>query len=318
MPGIEVSTCTRSIDQCMKLSIKMLHQIFRCKQRIIIDIMERTKSESIPGILVFLDFRIAFDSLEWSFMMKALDVFNFGKSIKRWISAFYTNIERAAINNGFMTNWFRPSRGVRQGCPLSPYLFVLSTEVLSSKIRQEPSITGIKISGHKIKLSQFADDTNLFCGDLIFVENALKTVEDFGRVAGLKLNIKKSKAIWSGKWAKSKSYLLHLKWLPSLVRLLGIHVSYYEKGNNELNFNLKIRKLQTILDMWRSRDLTLFGKVLIIKSLGLPQLIYSASILNVPEEVARTVKTKLFSFLWKNKRIKVNELGFTRICKEAE
>ena len=181
----------------------------------------------------------------------------------------YTNVESAAINNGFMTNWLRPSRGVRQGCPLSPYLSVLSTEVLSSKIRQEPGITGIKIFGHEIKLSQFADDTNLFCADLISVENALKTVEDFGRLAGLKLNIEKSKAIWLGKWEKNKSYPLQLKWLHSPVRLLGIHVSYDEKGNNELNFNLKIRKLQTNLDMWRSRDLTLFGKVLIIKSLEL-------------------------------------------------
>ena len=264
--------------------------------------MGHTKSESIPGILVSLDFRKAFDSLEWSFMMKALDIFNFGTSIKRWISTFYTNIESAGDKQSFMTNWLRPSRGVRQGCPLSPYLFVLSTEVLSSKIRQEPSLTGIKIFGHEIKLSQFADDMNLFCGDLISVENALKTVEDFGRLAGLKLNIKKSKAIWLGKWEKNKSYPLQLKWLQSPVRLLGIHVSYDEKGNNELNFNLKIRKLQTNLDMWRSRDLTLFGKVLIIKSLGLSQLIYSASILNVPEEVARTVKTKLFSLLWKNKR----------------
>jgi len=61
--------------------------------------------------------------------------------------------------------------------------------------------------------------------------------------------------------------------------------------------------------MWRSRDLTLFGKVLIINSLGLSQLIYSASILNVPEEVARTVKTKLFSFLWKNKRDEIKRIG---------
>ena len=159
--------------------------------RLIIDIMEHTKSESIPGILVSLDFRKVFDSLEWSFMMKALDIFNFGTSIERWISTFYTNIESAAINNGFMTNWFSPSRGVRQGCPLSPYLFVLSTEVLSSKIRQKPSITGIKVFGHAIKLSQFADDTYFSCADLISVENALKTVGDFGRLAGLKLNIKK-------------------------------------------------------------------------------------------------------------------------------
>ena len=73
---------------------------------------------------------------------------------------------------------------------LSPYLFALSTEILSSKIRQEPSITGIKIFGYEIKLSQFADDTNLFCADLISVENALKTVGNFGRLAALKLNIK--------------------------------------------------------------------------------------------------------------------------------
>ena len=132
---------------------------------------------------------------------------------------------------------------------------------------------------------------------------------DFGRLAGLKLNIKKSKAIWLGKWEKNKSYPLQLKWLHSPVRLLGIYVSYDEKGNNELNFNLKIRKLQTKLDMWRSRDLTLFGKVLIIKSLGLSQLIYSASILNVPEDIASTVKTKLFSFLWKNKRDKIKRTG---------
>ena len=107
---------------------------------------------------------------------------------------------------------------------------------------------------------------------------------------------------------KNKSYPLQLKWLHSPVRLLGIHVSYDEKGNNELNFNLKIRKLQTNRDMWRSRDLTLFGKVLIIKSLGLSQLNYSASILNGPEDVARTVKTKLFS-LWKNKRNKIKRTG---------
>ena len=137
-------------------------------------------------------------------------------------------------------------------------------------------------------MSQFADDTNLFCADLISVENALKTVGDFGRLAGLKLNMKKSKAIWLGKWETNKSHPLQLKWLHSPVRLLGIHVSYDEKGNNELNFNLKIRKLQTNLDMWRSRDLNLFGKVLIIKSLGLSQLIYSASILNVPEDIKNT------------------------------
>ena len=76
-----------------------------------------------------------------------------------------------------------------------------------------------------------------------------------------------------------------------------------------MNFNLKLRKLQTNLDMWKARDLTLFGRVLIIKSLGLSQLVYSASNLSVPKEITPIIKRKLFNFLWKNKRDKIKRAG---------
>ena len=106
--------------------------------RLISDIMKCTKLQKIPGILVSLDVRKAFDSIEWPFIMKTLDYFNFGSDIKRWVSTFYTNIESTVLNNGFATNWFKPSKGVRHGCPLSPYLFILSAEILAHKIRQDP------------------------------------------------------------------------------------------------------------------------------------------------------------------------------------
>ena len=61
--------------------------------------------------------------------------------------------------------------------------------------------------------------------------------------------------------------------------------------------------------MWKARDLTLFGRVLIIKSLGLSQLVYSASNLSVPKEITPIIKTKLFNFLWKNKRDKIKRAG---------
>ena len=161
--------------------------------------------------------------------METLNSFNFGTSIKQWISTFYTNVESAVINNGYSTNWFQPSKGVRQGCPLSPYLFILCAEILSIKIRSEPTVKGINLFGNELKLSQFADDTNLFCADLTSVEKAFNIVNDFGKMAGLRLNVKKTKAIWLGKWANKKINPLKIKWMRSPVKILGIHFSYDEK-----------------------------------------------------------------------------------------
>ena len=83
--------------------------------------------------------------------------------------------------------------------------------------------------------------------------------------------------------------------MHSPVKLLGVHFSCDEKSNNELNFNQ-----QTKLNMWSARHLTLFGK-----TLGLSQLIYSASNLVVPAGIEDTVKTKCFKFLLKNKKDKI-------------
>ena len=84
--------------------------------RLINDIIQQTELQKIPGILLLLDFQKAFDTLEWSFIQHTLNLFNFGNSIKKWISTFYTNSESSVLNNGFCTNYFKLSRGVRQGC----------------------------------------------------------------------------------------------------------------------------------------------------------------------------------------------------------
>ena len=124
------------------------------------------KAHNIPGIFVSLDFRKAFDSLEWPLIMRTFDAFNFGTSIKKLgLHLLHEHWDRS-INNGFLTKWFGPSRGVRQGCPLSPYLFILSAEIMDNKLRKDPSIKGIKILGNEQKLSQYADDKNICCGDL--------------------------------------------------------------------------------------------------------------------------------------------------------
>ena len=163
--------------------------------------------------------------------------------------------------------------------------------------------------GNEVKLSLFADDTNLFTSDLGSVRRGLEIVEKFGKIAGLCLNVKKTKTIWLGKWAKSRSNPLGMKWTRSPVKILGVNFSYDDKGNDEFNFNRKLEVLETKLDMWSSRDLTLFGKVMLIKTLAISQLIYSASNHPVPARIEDSVKTKCFKFLWRNKKDKIKRSG---------
>ena len=92
--------------------------------RLLCDVLEQTELENIPGILLPLDFRKAFHTIEWPMIQQVLSIFNFGVSIKRWVGTFYGNVESSVVNNGFTTRQLKLSRGVRQGCPLSSYLFI--------------------------------------------------------------------------------------------------------------------------------------------------------------------------------------------------
>ena len=222
---------------------------------------------------------------------------------------FYKNIESTVLNNGYASKWIKPSRGVRQGRPLSPFLFVLTAELMSNKIRQSDTVKGVSLCGNEIKISQFADDTNLICADIPSVENVLQILVDFGNISGLTLNKEKTKAMWLGRSVKNKDKPLGFKWVSCPTRFLGVHLLYDKRGNDYQNFDLKIGELQTNLDMWKMRDLTLFGRVLIVKSLGISQLIYSASNVDVPNYVIATAKKRLFSFLWKSKRDKIKRVG---------
>ena len=140
-----------------------------------------------------LDFRKAFDTVEWGFIQNTLDLFNFGSNIKQWVKTFYNKTESSVLHNRYTTNYFKLSRGVRQGCPLSPYLFILGGEILAARVRLERNIEGIAILNIEHKISQFADVTSLFLKNIDSITNAIEILRLFGNISGLKLNLEKPK-----------------------------------------------------------------------------------------------------------------------------
>ena len=117
------------------------------------------------GIMTVIDFEKAFDSLNWNFLHKSLEFFGFGESFLGWIKTFYNNISSCVINNGFSTPTFNVKRGVRQGDPLSPSLFIIVLEFLALSIRNNDQIKGIAVDVSEIKLVIFADDMTSFVRD---------------------------------------------------------------------------------------------------------------------------------------------------------
>ena len=94
--------------------------------------------------------------------IKSFSISVFGPGRHAWSGYFTVTLEFACIlNNGWTNNFFYLSPGARHDCPLSPYFFVLSVEILAEAIRNKREIRGIKIQGTEFKLSHYADDTTL-------------------------------------------------------------------------------------------------------------------------------------------------------------
>ena len=294
---------------------KLIHtdQTGFIKGRFIGQNVEYTDVKKMPGVLVFLDFEKAFDTVGWSLLQNVLKRFNFGPVIRHWVSTLYNDVESAVINRSYTTNHFKISRGVRQGCPLSPLLFVLGAEILAQKIRQSPGCRGIELpQSVAARISQFADDTTLICKDTDALKENMKVLNDFRDIAGLRLNKKKTKAMWIGSSKNNRTKPMGFQSYQEPIKTLGTHLSYDKDRSDNLNFFVKIYKMDAKLNMWQTRDLTLFGRTMLVKALGISKLVYAASMLCVPEVVVKTVQERVFKFLWKNKGDKVKRSVVTQ------
>uniref|UniRef100_A0A2D4HSU8 Reverse transcriptase domain-containing protein n=2 Tax=Micrurus lemniscatus lemniscatus TaxID=129467 RepID=A0A2D4HSU8_MICLE len=100
--------------------------------------------------------------VNWEFMRQQVKEMKFGDKFEKMLESIYSSQEARVIINGEMTNSFEIEKGVRQGCPLSPLLFITTLETLLRKIRQKMEIKGLRIKNEEYKTQAFADDLVFF------------------------------------------------------------------------------------------------------------------------------------------------------------
>uniref|UniRef100_A0A670IWQ4 Reverse transcriptase domain-containing protein n=1 Tax=Podarcis muralis TaxID=64176 RepID=A0A670IWQ4_PODMU len=124
------------------------------------------------AIMMFVDAEKAFDNVVWDFMLKNLEHMEVGKDFFNGIRAIYTEQKAKLIINNIVTEEIKIQKGTRQGCPLSPLLFIMVLEVLLYSIRQNEKIKGVTIGQNAYKTKAFADDL------VIMTEDPITTIKE--------------------------------------------------------------------------------------------------------------------------------------------
>lgn len=287
--------------------------------RKLIHLMWLAHSKTVPIAAISLDAEKAFDKVEWGFLFSALSHFGFGPGFSQWVKILYKEPKAAVITNGVISPFFRLSRGTRQGCSLSPLLFIIFLETLAVSIRKNTGIKGIECGGQQHKLLLFADDilavvtdpeTSLPC--------LMETIQSYSGLSGYTINWDKSEAM--PLTPLCLPYMVEkfkFKWVPKGIKYLGVKLSQDLGELPWLNFDPLLQKIKTNLEKWVKIKLTLWGKINIIKMIIAPQFNYLVMMLpiTIPPAIFKKYDDVVKQFLWEGKKARIK---LSKLCTPKE
>jgi hypothetical protein len=263
--------------------------------------------KKVASLFLKLDLTKAFDSVSWAFLLEVLTHLGFGNKWRNLISNLLATSSTQILLNGFLGEQIRHRRGLRQGDPLSPMLFVLVMDVLSSlfKVAEEKELlSSLESAIVKSRLSLYADDVVLFVKPREEELNCVKLILDcFGEASGLVANLHKSCAIP----IRCEEELLHegcniLQCTPSSFpcTYLGLPISDKKLSRNILmNW---VDKIADRLPNWKARLLNLAGRTALVRFVLSAIPVYLFLAMNVPKWVINKIDKIRKGFVWRGRK----------------
>ena len=284
----------------------------------------RLKS-SIPGILCKLDIEKAYDHVNWDCLLHLLAKMGFGQRWCHWIKTCISTVQFSILVNGSPAGFFGNSRGLRQGDPLSPLLFLLVMEVLS-KLFQKTEEAGLirgflvgALRGSEVCISHllFADDTIVFCDAVPEqVMHIRKVLSCFEAVTGLWVNLSKSEMVPVGMVAGmpllAEILSCSIGTLP--MTYLGMPLGAPYKSISI--WSTILEKIERRLASWQTLYLSKGGRLTLLKSTLSSLPTYYLSFFTIPVSVAKRIEKLQRNFLWggMGEAVKYHLVSWDQVC----
>ena len=264
------------------------------------DIVEYEKYMNRGSIILSIDYSKAFDTLSTASIIKALKHFGFGNFFIKCVQAILKDRLSCVRNGGYISRFFKMERGVRQGCPVSPLLFILTSELFMKSIRNDNNIKGIKLPYCQTALKglQYADDASLFLRDRMDFREVLSKIKKFAVFSGLHMNTNKTFAMQFNGNGEMGDIFQGIRFVEKL-KILGIIFSKVH-CSRDINDNIdpKIESLERICSLWKNRNLSLMGKIIILKCFGLSLFIHTMQSIGIKQDKLDKINSIFFRFIW--------------------
>jgi hypothetical protein len=252
-----------------------------------------------PALIMSVDHAAAFDMIEWRFIFETFKSFNFGDSFLSVLQQMYNPMHTSSnlIVNGYISEKFPVTRGVRQGCPLSPYIYVITSEVLAHYIRRTNSITGIPMAGVNNRLTKYADDTSIFLTKWEEVLATERNFQLFQRASGSRLKTAKTQILPIGPLKAAPTPPEYRKYVVGKLKLYGIMFDAYgvEKVENWGKCSDTINSLSTNVPPY---GISIFGRMHTLSIFFLCFFNYLLRVESPPAELVRRTYNAATDFLW--------------------
>ena len=264
--------------------------------------------------LLSVDHLAAFDLIEWAYIIKVLEHMNFGEKFINTIKCIYKMGEtKSSVQvNGFISPFFEVQRGIRQGCPLSPLLYVIATELVANFIRQTPLLKGIPLYGINTRITKYADDTSIFIRSWDEIAKVFDIFELFELASGSKLKKEKTQLLQLGSFVNKPVPIRYEIFITKKLKLYG-HLITHEGMNDDENWEKSRNTIEKLASKMPPFGISPFGKIHSVYIYYLCMFNYLSNVITPPNDLLKSAEKNIIKFLWYPAKLDIIKRGVLKL-----